>query len=1115
MEKENNELNSASEGGEMEQVDSKSRLQKVLTTGLAYGVGLVVASVVAQLLFWLIERGWKEISDTPRDLILGLLVVVIVQLFVGGIAGFIGGWTLPVIGRERGKYGYAWRSAITFGLVYGTLLFILVLLISLMTMTDAPFQEPSEYATTFMFLGVIVGALYSLLLGLATVGLRRVGWVLLGGFLGFGLGGFGFGYGLWAYLSAAPVGEVAQGPHLYLILGLAVFGFLGGVGLSWAYTQLAKRDEVKPLSLGWRLAGIGILAIVLVLIINAIKPLLGAAAQVLTPREAKFSSSIEMNTAGTHWAEGVFEAAQEPLGGFDVAATQANQVGVAWVESEGQGADLYLQLGRVDPGTRALKWSDSVNLSGSEAVIGEPQIAADSSGNLYVVWQEGVNGGTGLFYSSCAAGECSEPSALQSTAALCGTEEASASQTGYPIDIAASEAGTVMVVQGDGSGGLGYLTFSVGEPQSATGGCVPLPDGVGAGNFSLEDQAGDRFALGFDDGADPGGQVWLANYGDAAWETAPEQIGQGKNPSIFVGNAPGLQSAWCLPETGVQFWSDGQEELVSELTCLGTPLVAEDEFGQLHVVWFSDQVQDVLGQLQTEKVLYESIRGENGWTEPAIVAQPADPANYALTNDEAGLLYLGWNDEEADTTRIQFAFQSQYACDPAELSGIAKISYEVTQREGYRPVDDLVPFCNNRYEEMIYTPNAVPAFTDHPVTTNGGYDDYVDWLKTAEYEVLFATMAFKNAENHDTPGSVLADGVVELYEMVKANPEKYPRGMTVRLLLGNSPPITEMEIDGQLWHMLKDLKEAGLEQMVDEELGFRVEVANYSGAWPHSHVKTMIVDGKTAIAAGFNHEYKPLPKDHYSGKGMGDVDTGIVVTGPVAQHTHRIYDEIWEGAIQRECDLTQPMELWRFTCEDSRGVVDHSPEVMRYFPTESDATAFSWFRTKVYDESDKQIAETFAAADESIDILQAQFAMPLICNLNHFFDVCTFEQAPPYLQSLMTAAENGAKVRILLTPFPIQSVENVLAMEIMNTEAANRGLSDRMELRLREDLLHAKTAFLDGEFLVIGSQNLHYGAYTEGDGLAEYNIAIVDPGAFDEYRRMFEYYWEETSLPPQ
>jgi len=185
---------------------------------------------------------------------------------------------------------------------------------------------------------------------------------------------------------------------------------------------------------------------------------------------------------------------------------------------------------------------------------------------------------------------------------------------------------------------------------------------------------------------------------------------------------------------------------------------------------------------------------------------------------------------------------------------------------------------------------------------------------------------------------------------------------------------------------------------------------------------------------------------------------------------------------------------------------------MRYSPSYDDAVAFSMFRNKAYDESDEIIYAAFSSATESIDVAQAMFSMPLICNLNHFFDVCTFHEAPEYLQSLMTAAENGARVRILLSPYPIQNVENMIAMEIFNQEAAARGLSDRVEIRWFDDLLHAKNALIDEEFLIVGSQNLHHSAFGEGTGLSEYNIGTSDPDAIEQFQKMFEYFWERGAL---
>jgi hypothetical protein len=48
----------------------------------------------------------------------------------------------------------------------------------------------------------------------------------------------------------------------------------------------------------------------------------------------------------------------------------------------------------------------------------------------------------------------------------------------------------------------------------------------------------------------------------------------------------------------------------------------------------------------------------------------------------------------------------------------------------------------------------------------------------------------------DSPGTVVADAVATLYTNLKENPERYPRGMTVRILLGNPLEVASGEFAG-------------------------------------------------------------------------------------------------------------------------------------------------------------------------------------------------------------------------------------------------------------------------------------------------------------------------------
>jgi len=89
----------------------------------------------------------------------------------------------------------------------------------------------------------------------------------------------------------------------------------------------------------------------------------------------------------------------------------------------------------------------------------------------------------------------------------------------------------------------------------------------------------------------------------------------------------------------------------------------------------------------------------------------------------------------------------------------------------------------------------------------------------------------------------------------------------------------------------------------------------------------------------------------------------------------------------------------------------------------------------------------------------------------------------------------------------IDGIENKIAVEAFEQELEARGLSDLVEIRFFDGETHIKSALIDDEFLIIGSQNYHYSAW--GDrGLTEYNLALDAPAAIEDYRKMFEYRWQ-------
>jgi cardiolipin synthase len=79
----------------------------------------------------------------------------------------------------------------------------------------------------------------------------------------------------------------------------------------------------------------------------------------------------------------------------------------------------------------------------------------------------------------------------------------------------------------------------------------------------------------------------------------------------------------------------------------------------------------------------------------------------------------------------------------------------------------------------------------------------------------------------------------------------------------------------------------------------------------------------------------------------------------------------------------------------------------------------------------------------------------------------------------------------------------------LEDELARRGLDDLVEVRFFNGRVHAKSALIDRQMLIVGSQNFHYSSFGEG-GLLEFVAATEDPDAIEAYQTMFDYYWEQA-----
>jgi phosphatidylserine/phosphatidylglycerophosphate/cardiolipin synthase-like enzyme len=165
------------------------------------------------------------------------------------------------------------------------------------------------------------------------------------------------------------------------------------------------------------------------------------------------------------------------------------------------------------------------------------------------------------------------------------------------------------------------------------------------------------------------------------------------------------------------------------------------------------------------------------------------------------------------------------------------------------------------------------------------------------------------------------------------------------------------------------------------------------------------------------------------------------------------------------------------------------------------------YRSKVFDQADVQITAVLASAQQSVDSIQVQFTLDMVCNLNLLFDVCTADDAPDYLAALIQAIQNGAHVRVLVKPGPFEGIENTIALNVLQNRLEELGLEDHFEFRYFNGPVHPKVILIDDQVLVVGSQNFHYSAFGSGGGLNEYSIALEDPQATADYKQIFAAEW--------
>ena len=1090
-------------------------MRPAFLSALGYGLGFVAGVVVIQLI---LKIGFLEsISQILEDqhLLLGLLILFSVIFLGGALAGAIGGFALSrAIQSEYPKRTIA-RSAVGIGAGFVVVLLPITVLLSTLSMYNAG----DTSLLGFLILMGLVGAVFGLVSGFmtGTVPARVNFWHVTGvAMLAFGLGGIAFGLGLWNYFYLNYQGGTAIPA---LLLSFFVFGGTGGFVLGWIFSldreKVQQEGGVQPPMRGNIFYGVAqwfkttkfyrkrgfwgsFTFFLLLFVLSRI-----VALSPLNISSADISSFLPSSTIGVHWSDPqVVSSSQTAMKDVDISSLDGLLAAV-WEED----GDVFLSTSEITD-QRQPTWSSPINLSGTaETASTSPQAVVDKNERIHIVWSEQTSesgSSSMIFYRSCKDGQCTEAMDMPSDCA---------SQKNITPSIAANDTG-VLVIWGKDTDQLSYSAWNVDEtPASGSSGCFMLEGGT-LSNPRLASRSTGGFALTFEDESD----IYVSNITspDNTFEVIYKETG--RLPEVLVDAQGDINVAWC-GEDGTIYHrkAETQPTVVPGSNCLTRPVVGQDAEGILHLVWYGDHVEQGSGKTMQSDLIYESRLEENGWSVPVIVGFSAENAQPVVASGANGVLHLIWDDLALEANQINYTSYHVYSCSPENLNLQVQLALDITQSGTYRPADDIVPYCDNQFDRLLILPQPDPAYSDIPPTTNGAFDQVAELIRSAKYEVLLSTMWYETDETGTSPGDVTAQAVKDLYGQVKTHPEQYPRGMTVRILLGNPPELTLSNLVSQIWRVFNHMRRAGVPTMSDPEIGWRLEIANYQGSWPHSHSKMVVIDGKTAIAAGFNFQHKHQAVDHPSGQGKDDYDLGLQMTGPVAQDTQRYFDDLWGGANSIQCtDLNSDSSLWWLSCRRVTTTTDHVPEVQMYYLAPENHNAFALYRSQKFNESDVVVEKTVVSAQDSLDILQVNFTLNMICDLNVLLPICDVSDSPDYMSALLDAIEtNQVKIRILFKKKPIEVVENKIAMTEFLQALAERGLSDLVEFRYFNDSVHAKAVLIDDQFLIVGSQNFHYSAFGEDTGLVEFNIGTDDPEAIEKFKSFFEYHWERGTPIPE
>lgn len=343
-------------------------------------------------------------------------------------------------------------------------------------------------------------------------------------------------------------------------------------------------------------------------------------------------------------------------------------------------------------------------------------------------------------------------------------------------------------------------------------------------------------------------------------------------------------------------------------------------------------------------------------------------------------------------------------------------------------------------DQPLYKDNGIRLLVDGPAT----YQAMLAAIHTASRYVYLETYTFNNDEIGRQFAAALS--------------AKAREGVEVRVIYDSigsrdSPPA-----------FFERLADTGVALLEFHPIN-PVEGGNPLNVNVRDHRKILIIDGEVAFTGGINIDRNFASSSRAMHRAMptGWRDTDIEVTGPAVKGFQRMF-----------------LATWNAQTDENSPHVDRKP-----------------YQAGPFKPAGSQLVRVLSAVggDSHVSPIRIayQYAMEVAAE-RIWITTSYFAPDPEFLKTMMDAAMRGVDVRITVPGEHSDAPMLLYASRSFYGELLAAGVHI---YEIRDKMLHAKTAVIDGVWSTVGSSNLDYRSFIHND---EVNVVIVS----EEFARKME-----------